>query len=96
MAAFLPVGDRPNRLSAADIATRRVWFPNEPVPVRDGPGVEARPGGGTGAGRVSFAYSAARRALSNASFIIPAGKTVALVGTWRVHHDGAALMRPGS
>jgi ABC-type multidrug transport system fused ATPase/permease subunit len=53
------------------------------VPVTDGPGVPARRGAAVLAlERVSFAYPGqGRRALAEASFTIPAGKTVALVGT---------------
>src|SRR5689334_8483453 len=65
-------------------ATRRVYaLANEPVPVRDGPGAPLRHGPAALAlENVSFIYPGqTRRALSNVSFTIPAGKTVALVGT---------------
>jgi ABC-type multidrug transport system fused ATPase/permease subunit len=87
MAAFLPVSEIAQigrQLADTLGATRRVYaLANEPIPVRDGPGVAARPGAAALAlENVSFAYPGqARRALSDASFVIPAGKTVALVGT---------------
>jgi ABC-type multidrug transport system fused ATPase/permease subunit len=65
-------------------ATRRVYaLANEPIVVRDGPGIPARRGAAQLAlENVSFSYPGqTRRALSDASFVIPAGKTVALVGT---------------
>jgi ABC-type multidrug transport system fused ATPase/permease subunit len=87
MAAFLPVSEiaQVGRQLADTLgATRRVYaLANEPVPVTDGPGVPARRGAAALAlERVSFAYPGqGRRALAEASFTIPAGKTVALVGT---------------
>jgi ABC-type multidrug transport system fused ATPase/permease subunit len=65
-------------------ATRRVYaLANEPIPVRDGKGVAPRSGAAALAlEKVSFTYPGqSRRALSDVSFEIPAGKTVALVGT---------------
>ena len=87
MAAFLPVSEIAQigrQLADTLGATRRVYaLANEPIPVRDGPGVAARPGAAALAlENVSFAYPGQiRRALSDASLVIPAGKTVALVGT---------------
>jgi ATP-binding cassette subfamily C protein CydCD len=87
MAAFLPVSEIAQigrQLADTLGATRRVYaLANEPIPVRDGPGVAARPGAAALAlENVSFTYPGqGRRALSDASFVIPAGKTVALVGT---------------
>jgi ABC-type multidrug transport system fused ATPase/permease subunit len=87
MAAFLPVSEIAQigrQLADTLGATRRVYaLANEPIPVRDGPGVAATPGATALAlENVSFAYPGqTRRALSDASFVIPAGKTVALVGT---------------
>ena len=87
MAAFLPVSEIAQigrQLADTLGATRRVYaLANEPIPVRDGPGVAAKPGAAALAlENVSFTYPGqGRRALSDASFIIPAGKTVALVGT---------------
>ena len=56
---------------------------NEPVPVTDGPGVPAagRRHAGAGAMSASPIPGRAGAALSGVSFSIPAGKTVALVGT---------------
>jgi len=87
MAAFLPVSEIAQigrQLADTLGATRRVYaLANEPIPVRDGPGVPAKPGAAElRLEHVSFAYPGqTRRALSDASFVIPAGKTVALVGT---------------
>jgi len=87
MAAFLPVSEIAQigrQLADTLGATRRVYaLANEPIPVRDGPGVAAKPGAAALAlENVSFTYPGqGRRALSDASFVIPAGKTVALVGT---------------
>jgi ABC-type multidrug transport system fused ATPase/permease subunit len=87
MAAFLPVSEIAQigrQLADTLGATRRVYaLANEPIPVRDGAGVAARPGAAALAlENVSFAYPGqTRRALSDASLVIPAGKTVALVGT---------------
>jgi ATP-binding cassette subfamily C protein CydCD len=87
MAAFLPVSEIAQigrQLADTLGATRRVYaLANEPIPVRDGPGVATTPGAAALAlENVSFTYPGqGRRALSDASFVIPAGKTVALVGT---------------
>ncbi|MFZ5783524.1 MAG: ABC transporter ATP-binding protein [Pseudomonadota bacterium] len=87
MAAFLPVSEIAQigrQLADTLGATRRVYaLANEPVPVRDGPGVPQRNGAAALAlEKVSFAYPGqTRRALTEATFDIPAGKTVALVGT---------------
>ncbi len=87
MSAFLPVSEIAQigrRLADTLGATRRYYaLENEPVPVADGPGAEE--GGDTRAGLslegVSFAYPGQhRRALSEVTVTIPAGKTVALVG----------------
>jgi ATP-binding cassette subfamily C protein CydCD len=87
MAAFLPVSEiaQVGRQLADTLgATRRIYaLANESVPVTDGPGVAAQAGAATLAlERVSFAYPGqGRRALTSVNFAIPAGKTVALVGT---------------
>jgi ATP-binding cassette subfamily C protein CydCD len=87
MAAFLPVSEIAQigrQLADTLGATRRVYaLANEPIPVGDGPGVAATPGAvALALENVSFTYPGqGRRALSDASFVIPAGKTVALVGT---------------
>jgi ABC-type multidrug transport system fused ATPase/permease subunit len=87
MAAFLPVSEIAQigrQLADTLGATRRVYaLANEPIPVRDGPGVPPRKGAASLAlEKVSFTYPGqSRRALSDVSFEIPAGKTVALVGT---------------
>ncbi len=87
MAAFLPVSEIAQigrQLADTLGATRRVYaLANEPIPVRDGPGVPARAGAAALAlENVNFTYPGqTRRALSDVSFAIPAGKTVALVGT---------------
>jgi ATP-binding cassette subfamily C protein CydCD len=87
MAAFLPVSEiaQVGRQLADTLgATRRIYaLAREPVPVTDGPGVPEQAGAATlGLERVGFAYPGqGRRALSGVSFAIPAGKTVALVGT---------------
>jgi ATP-binding cassette subfamily C protein CydCD len=87
MAAFLPVSEiaQVGRQLADTLgATRRIYgLQNEPVPVTDGPGV---PGQSKAAAltldHVRFAYPGQnRRALADVTFAIPAGKTVALVGT---------------
>jgi ATP-binding cassette subfamily C protein CydCD len=86
MAAFLPVSEIAQigrQLADTLGATRRVYaLANEPIAVRDGPGVAPRTGPASlRLEHVSFAYPGqTRRALSDASFEIPAGKTVALVG----------------
>jgi ATP-binding cassette subfamily C protein CydCD len=87
MAAFLPVSEIAQigrQLADTLGATRRVYaLANEPIPVRDGAGVAARKGAAALALQgVSFTYPGqTRRALSAVSVEIPAGKTVALVGT---------------
>ncbi|HKV14817.1 MAG TPA: ABC transporter ATP-binding protein, partial [Reyranella sp.] len=87
MAAFLPVSEIAQigrQLADTLGATRRVYaLANEPIPVRDGPGVPPKTGPASLAlDRVSFTYPGQnRRALADVTFTIPAGKTVALVGT---------------
>ncbi|MBS0522871.1 MAG: ABC transporter ATP-binding protein [Proteobacteria bacterium] len=87
MAAFLPVSEIAQigrQLADTLGATRRVYaLANEPIPVRDGPGVPLKDGPAALALEdVSFIYPGQTRpALSGVSFDIPAGKTVALVGT---------------
>jgi ATP-binding cassette subfamily C protein CydCD len=87
MAAFLPVSEIAQigrQLADTLGATRRVYaLANEPIPVRDGPGAPLKDGPAALAlENVSFIYPGqTRRALSGVSFTIPAGKTVALVGT---------------
>ena len=87
MAAFLPVSEIAQigrQLADTLGATRRVYaLANEPIPVRDGPGAPAARGAAALAlEKVNFTYPGqTRRALSDVSFAIPAGKTVALVGT---------------
>jgi ATP-binding cassette subfamily C protein CydCD len=87
MAAFLPVSEIAQigrQLADTLGATRRVYaLANEPIPVTDGPGVPLQDGPAALAlEKVSFTYPGqTRRALSDVSFTIPAGKTVALVGT---------------
>jgi ATP-binding cassette subfamily C protein CydCD len=87
MAAFLPVSEIAQigrQLADTLGATRRVYaLANEPIPVRDGPGVPTKRGPASLAlERVSFTYPGQnRRALDDVTFTIPAGKTVALVGT---------------
>jgi ATP-binding cassette subfamily C protein CydCD len=87
MAAFLPVSEIAQigrQLADTLGATRRVYaLANEPIAVRDGPGAMLRTGPAALALEgVSFTYPGqTRRALSDVSFAIPAGKTVALVGT---------------
>ncbi|MCC7271251.1 MAG: ABC transporter ATP-binding protein [Alphaproteobacteria bacterium] len=87
MAAFLPISEiaQVGRQLADTLgATRRVYaLANEPVPVTDGPGgpPPARPAA-LAVEHVSFTYPGqGRRALADVSFTIPAGRTVALVGT---------------
>src|SRR6185295_1741231 len=86
MAAFLPVSEIAQigrQLADTLGATRRVYaLANEPVPVRDGPGAPFRKGpAALTLEHVSFTYPGqSRRALSDVSVAIPAGKTVALVG----------------
>jgi len=87
MAAFLPVSEIAQigrQLADTLGATRRVYaLANEPIPVRDGPGAPVRKGAAALALEgVSFTYPGqTRRALSNVTVAIPAGQTVALVGT---------------
>jgi ATP-binding cassette subfamily C protein CydCD len=87
MAAFLPVSEIAQigrQLADTLGATRRVYaLANEPIAVRDGPGAPLRDGPAALAlEKVSFTYPGqTRRALGDVSFAIPAGKTVALVGT---------------
>src|SRR5260370_23769168 len=89
MAAFLPVSEIAQigrQLADTLGATRRVYaLANEPIVVRDGPGVPARRGAAALAlEKVSFSYPGrGRRALSDASFVIPPGKTVPLLHTSR-------------
>ena len=87
MAAFLPVSEIAQigrQLADTLGATRRIYaLANEPVPVRDGPGTpDATGAAALGLENVSFSYPGQpRRALADVSFDIPAGRTVALVGT---------------
>jgi ATP-binding cassette, subfamily B, bacterial len=87
MAAFLPVSEIAQigrQLADTLGATRRIYaLVNEPVPVFDGPGVRDGKAGATLALEgVDFAYAGQNRhALSDVSFEIPSGQTVALVGT---------------
>ena len=87
MAAFLPVSEIAQigrQLADTLGATRRVYaLANEPIPVRDGAGVPPKKGPASLALEgVSFTYPGQnRRALADVTFAIPAGKTVALVGT---------------
>ncbi len=87
MAAFLPVSEiaQVGRQLADTLgATRRIYaLANEPVPVTDGKGVALRKGPlALSLEGVSFAYPGQHRsALADVSVAIPAGKTVALVGT---------------
>jgi ABC-type multidrug transport system fused ATPase/permease subunit len=87
MAAFLPVSEIAQigrQLADTLGATRRVYaLANEPIPVRDGPGVPAARGAAAlSLEKVDFTFPGqTRRALSSVTFDIPPGKTVALVGT---------------
>ncbi|MBI2256625.1 MAG: ABC transporter ATP-binding protein [Proteobacteria bacterium] len=89
MAAFLPVSEIAQigrQLADTLGATRRIYaLMNEPVPVTDGPGVpQGRRSAETGLvlEHVAFTYPGqARAALNDVRVTIPAGKTVALVGT---------------
>jgi ATP-binding cassette subfamily C protein CydCD len=87
MAAFLPVSEIAQigrQLADTLGATRRVYaLANEPIAVRDGQGVPPKKGPAALAlERVSFTYPGQnRRALADVNVAIPAGKTVALVGT---------------
>jgi ATP-binding cassette subfamily C protein CydCD len=89
MAAFLPVSEIAQigrQLADTLGATRRIYaLMNEPVPVTDGPGTSTT-GPSDEAGltleNVAFTYPGQLRpALGDISVTIPAGKTVALVGT---------------
>ncbi|MGO4727749.1 MULTISPECIES: ABC transporter ATP-binding protein [unclassified Inquilinus] len=87
MAAFLPVSEIAQigrQLADTLGATRRIYgLKAEPVPVENGRGVPDHPGAAalTLEG-VGFTYPGqGRRALSGVTVAIPAGKTVALVGT---------------
>jgi ATP-binding cassette subfamily C protein CydCD len=87
MSAFVPVWEiaQVGRQLADTLgATRRVYAVHaEPVPVSDGPGVETAPSSAPALemASVSFAYPGRHRpALSDVSFAVPAGSTVALVG----------------
>ncbi|WP_026873386.1 ABC transporter ATP-binding protein [Inquilinus limosus] len=87
MAAFLPVSEIAQigrQLADTLGATRRIYgLKAEPVPVTDGPGVPDHPGPAALALQgVGFTYPGqGRRALAGVTVEIPAGKTVALVGT---------------
>jgi ATP-binding cassette subfamily C protein CydCD len=87
MAAFLPVSEIAQigrQLADTLGATRRVYaLANEPILVRDGPGAPPKKGPASLAlERVNFTYPGQnRRALADVSVTIPAGKTMALVGT---------------
>ena len=87
MAAFLPVSEiaQVGRQLADTLgSTRRVYaLANEPVPVLDGIGAPRRKGAASlTLEKVNFTYPGqTRRALCDVSVEIPAGKTVALVGT---------------
>jgi len=89
MAAFLPISEISNvsrQLADTLGSTRRLYaVDNEPVPVTDGSGVAlASAGGGLPIelDAVDFQYEGGnRRALHSAGFEVPAGKTVALVGS---------------
>ncbi|BBK40711.1 hypothetical protein STVA_07310 [Allostella vacuolata] len=87
MAAFLPISEiaQVGRQLADTLgATRRIYgLANEPVPVTDGPGAPAVPRPAALAlDGVRFTYPGQTRpALTDVSFAIAAGQTVALVGT---------------
>ncbi|MEQ8332603.1 ABC transporter ATP-binding protein [Nisaea sp.] len=87
MAAFLPVSEIAQigrQLADTLGSTRRVYaLNNEPVPVTDGPGAPARSGAvSISLEDVDFRYPGQnRRAIRDFSLKIPAGRTVALVGT---------------
>ncbi|WP_395673128.1 ABC transporter ATP-binding protein [Inquilinus sp.] len=87
MSAFLPVSEIAQigrQLADTLGATRRIYgLKAEPVPVTDGPGVPDHAGPAALALQgVGFTYPGqGRRALAGVTVEIPAGKTVALVGT---------------
>lgn len=87
MAAFLPVSEiaQVGRQLADTLgAARRIYgLENEPVPVTDGPGAPATTGAASlSLEGVGFTYPGqGRRALHDISVSVPAGKTMALVGT---------------
>ncbi|MDF1790291.1 MAG: ABC transporter ATP-binding protein [Thalassobaculaceae bacterium] len=88
MAAFLPISEIAQigrQLADTLGATRRYYgLENEPVPVTDGPGVPATAAGPASMALdgVSFAYPGQHRyALDKINLEIPAGSTVAMVGT---------------
>ncbi|MGQ3029918.1 MAG: ABC transporter ATP-binding protein, partial [Ferrovibrionaceae bacterium] len=87
MAAFLPVSEIAQvgrQLADTMGATRRLQgLEHEPVPVTDGPGVPDRDGpAALHLARVGFTYPGQDRpALRDVEVEIPAGRTVALVGT---------------
>lgn len=87
MAAFLPVSEIAQigrQLADTLGSTRRVYaLNNEPVPVTDGPGGPDQSGSvSITLEDVDFRYPGqSRRAIRDFSLKIPAGKTVALVGT---------------
>jgi ATP-binding cassette subfamily C protein CydCD len=90
LSAFIPlweVSQVGRQLADTLAATRRVHAIHaEPVPVRDGPGVPGARAGATGAmltlHDVTFTYPGRRRpALAGVSLAVPAGSTVALVGS---------------
>ena len=89
MAAFLPISEISNvsrQLADTLGSTRRLYaVDNEPVPVIDGAGVTSEMSGiglPIELDEVEFQYEGGnRRALNGVSFIVPAGKTVALVGS---------------
>ncbi|MCH9045294.1 MAG: ABC transporter ATP-binding protein [SAR324 cluster bacterium] len=88
MAAFLPVSEIAHigrQLADTLGSTRRLWAVHQQeVPVRDGPGVPAdskAKGVALEMEGVEFTYDRAKRpALQEATFTVPAGSTVALVG----------------
>ncbi len=91
MSAFLPISEiaQISRQLADTLGAARRYYAlaNEPIPVTDGPGRQSDPESGKAESglvldRVSFAYPGqSRRALGAVSLEIPAGTTVALVGT---------------
>ena len=87
MAAFLPVSEiaQVGRQLADTLgATRRIQaLMNEPVPVTDGKGVPPRDGAAAlTLDNVTFTYPGQHRpALNNVAIAIPAGRTLALVGS---------------